>query len=437
MEDMEAKTTEGARIELTDVSGTRKRLEVEVDQATVETVTREVLKRYAREARIPGFRKGKAPLAVIRKRFADEVKEDVRDRLLSRFWHEGTHGRGVSPLGEPVVEEVHDHPGEPFRFKASFEVLPDFRPKDYRGVEVRRQKVEVTDNDVDEALEELRQSRSTLAVQEGREAVTGDYLLADVEGLPERGESFGKEKALLEVGATENLPDFNEALLGARAGADLEFSVRYPKEYPSEKLADQTVAYKLHVHEVKVREVPDLDDEFAKDLGDFENLAALREKAREDLTARREFEAKRQLEQAVVDKVLLENPLPLPDVLVDEEIRHRLEDTVRAMMMRGMDPRQLDLDWKQLREKQEEPARKSVHARLVLDAIAREERLEVGEQEVEERLRLEAARVGETVEKLKARLREGQGRKALENQMLREKSLDLLTSVANIQTEES
>lgn len=434
---MEDKLTEGTRIELTEVSGTRKRLEVEVDTATVESVTQEVLKRYAREARIPGFRRGKAPLAVIRKRFAGEVKEDVRDRLLSRFWHEGTHGRGVSPLGEPVVEEVHDHPGEPFRFKASFDVLPEFTPKDYRGVEVRRQKVEVTDGDVDEALEELRQSRSTLVAEEGREAATGDYLLADIEGLPEEGEPFRREKTLLEIGATDNLPQFNEALIGAHAGADLEFSIRYPKEYPSEKLADKNVAYKLHVHEVKVREVPALDDEFAKDLGDFENLAALREKVREDLTTRREFEARRQLEQAVVDKVLLENPLPLPDVLVEEEVRHRLEDTVRAMMMQGMDPRQMDLDWKQLRERQEEPARKSVHARLVLDAIAREEKLEVGEDEIEERLKLEAARVGEPVEKVKAKLREGQGRKALENQMLREKSLDLLTSVANIQSEES
>ncbi len=435
---MDSKATEGPRIEVTNVSGTRKRLEVEIAPALVERETEQVLQGYARQARIPGFRKGKVPKQVIRARFAHEVEHDVRDRLLSRYFHEATHERGLEPLGEPTVEEVHHEKGEPFRFKASFEVMPEFTPKDYKGVEVRRSSVQVTDLDVEQALEELRQSRSTLVAEEGRKAGTGDFLVADIEGVPQEdgAEPFSREKTLLEVGATDNLPEFNENLEGAEAGSDLEFTVRYPKEYPSEKLADKSVVYRLHVHEVKVRQVPDLDDEFAKDLGDFADLDALRAKVREDLLARREIESKRQFEQAVLDKILLENPLPLPEVLVDEELRHRLEDTVRAMVMQGMDPRQMDLDWKELRARQEEPARKSVHARMILDAVAREEGLEVADDEIEERLRVEAARAGETLEKLKARLEEGPGRKALQNQMLREKSLDLLTSVANIQTED-
>jgi trigger factor len=375
-------------------------------------------------------------LSVIRSRFKKEVEDDVRDRVMSRSFREAAREHGLRPLGDPVVDEVKDEEGEPFRFKVSFEILPEIEVKDYKGVEVLRESDAVAEIDVDNALEELRQSRSQLKTEEGRAAVTGDVIVCDLEGEPADGEPFRRERIFVEVGATANPPTFNEKIEGAKAGDELDFTVDYPAEYENPDLAGKAVRYRVRVHEVKVREVPALDDEFAKDLGDFDDLAALRARVREDLESQKKREVEQKLRQAVLDKVLLQNPAVLPDALVEDEIRHRLEQIIRRLYMQGVDPEKVELDWKKLREQQEEPARKSVHARLVLDALARAESIEVAPKEVEERIRRDAQAVGEKVDAFKKRLKEHGGAEVVRSQLVREKSLDLLTAVANIRIEE-
>jgi trigger factor len=424
------------KIELTDHSPVKKSLAVELDAEVVAKETAAVMKVYAAKVQIPGFRKGKAPTSVIKTRFAKEVREEVRERLVSRHFREAVQEKGLSPIGNPVLEEISDDEGGPMTFKAGFEILPEIEVKGHKGIEVRRPSAKVEKADIDKTMEELRESQAKLVAEEGREAVTGDVLIADIEGKPEEGESFQRENMMIEVGSTENMPGFNENVLGAKAGSELEFSVDFPKEHPVESQAGKAVAYKIKVHEVKRRELPELDDEFAKDLGEFENLEALRSRIEEDLAARKEREAEMAVRQSLLDKLLLENPIVLPESLVEDEIRQRLEEMVRRMMMQGMDPEQMQLDWQELRKQQEEPARKSVHARLVLDALAKDEKIEVGEEEMEQRLRRDAEAMGEKFEKFRAQLEKRAGLEVLKNQMIREKSLDLLTSVANIQSEE-
>ncbi len=424
------------KIELTDHSPVKKSLAVEIDADVVAKETAAVLKVYAAKAQIPGFRRGKAPVSVIRGRFAKEVREEVRERLVSRHFREAVKEKGLSPIGNPILEDISDAEGGPMKFKAGFEILPEIEIKGHKGIEVRRPSAKVGKADIDRTMEELRESQAKLVTEEGREARTGDVLIADIEGTPEGGESFRRERMMIEVGSTENMPGFNENLLEAKAGSELEFSVDFPEEHPVPSQAGKAVAYRIKVHEVKRRELPELDDEFAKDLGDFENLEALRSRIEEDLAARKEREADMAVRQRLLDKLLLENPMVLPESLVEDEIRQRLEEMIRRMMMQGMDPEQMKLDWMELRREQEEPARKSVHARLVLDALAVEERIEVGDEEIERRLRRDAEAIGEKYEKFRAQLEKRAGLEVLKNQMIREKSLDLLTSVANIQTEE-
>jgi trigger factor len=373
---------------------------------------------------------------VIKARFGRDVDEDLKERLVARLYTEAIREKGLSPLGDPGLKEVTLEEGRPFRFETTFEVTPQFEPKGYREVEVRRPPAEVTDQDVRSAIEDLQQAHTRFVTEEGKTAATGDVIVADVEGAPAGGETFRKERVVMEVGASNNLPEFNDNLEGATAGTTLEFAVSYPEGYDAKELAGKSVDYKLHVHEVKRREVPELDDEFAKDLGEFETLADLEARVREDLLERKKAESDSAVRQSVIDKVLLENPIPLPDVLVDSETRHRLEDMVRLMVQQGVDPRSAEVDWKALRQRQEDPARKSVHARLVLDAVARAEGIEVGDDELSERLRKEAERIGETEPKLRARLEKHDGLEAFKIQVVREKSLDFLVSVANIQGEE-
>jgi trigger factor len=426
------------KVDLTEQSPVKRVLAIEVDADEMAQEKKRVLRGYAQKARIPGFRPGKAPLSLVEARFKKEVGEDVRERVMSRSFHEAAREHGLRPLGDPVVDEVtgEDDEGEPFRFKLSFEVLPEIEVKNYKGLEVRREAVAVTDAQVDEALEELRQSRTQLVTEEDRAAVTGDVIVCDVRGTPSEGEPFERERTMIEVGATANPPAFNDKIEGVRAGDEPSFSIEYPAEYENKDLAGKTVAFEIKVHEVKIRQVPDLDDEFAKDLGEFDDLAALRERVREDLEHRRKHEVEGKLRQSLIDKVLVENPMVLPEVLVDVEVRQRLEEMIRRLYMQGVDPEKVELDWKKLRDQQEEPARKSVHARLVLDAVARAEGIEATPKEVEERVRQDARSVGETYETFKKRLKDHGGSEVVKNQIVREKTLDLLTAVANIQTEE-
>ena len=421
------------KIELTDLSPVKKTLAVEVDVEEVSKETAAVLRRFTSQVRLPGFRQGKAPVDMVRKRFAKEIEDDVRERLISRLWREATTEKGLVPLGDPVLDDLKHEHGMPFQFKTTFEVLPKFEVKDYRGVEATTPPSDVEDGEVDEALESIRQSRARYVADEARLAESGDVIIADLDEQPEGEELKKREKMLVEVGAPGNPEPFNLKLLGARSGAVLAFEVDYPADHANAALAGKKVSYRLAVHEVKRKESPPLDDGLAKELGEFENLEALKSRVRSDLTSRKAAIAHAGVRQAILDKVLLANPVPLPDVLVEEEIQHRLEDMVREMMYHGVDPRKAELDWKQLRDRNEEPARKVVHARLVLDAIALAEGVTVNRKDLDLRIRREAERIGEGYDALRLRLGKSGGLQALETQMVREKSLDLITSIANIQ----
>jgi len=431
------------RVDLTEQSPVKRSLAFEVDAEELSRETHSVLQGYAAKARIPGFRPGKAPLSMIAARFKKEVADDVRERVMTRAFRDATREHGLRPLGNPVVEDVEEGEGQPLRFKLSFEVLPEIEVKSYEGVEVRRPRAAVEEAEVDRALEELRQARTRLVNAEDRGAADGDVLVADLEGTPAEGEPFERERMFIEVGAAQNPPAFNEKLIGARPGDDLDFTIEVPPP-PSEPGAAEPAAgapgkpvrYEVHVHEVKAKQVPELDDEFARDLGDFPDLAALRARVRQDLEARKKREADERVRQAVLEKVMLENPIVLPDVLVEDEIRHRLEDLVRRMYAQGIDPEKVELDWKKLRDQQEQAARRSVHARLILDAIARAKGVAVSADELEQRIRKDAEAIGESYATVRKRLEEGSGSEVILAQLVREKSLDLLTAVANIQNEE-
>lgn len=424
------------KIELNDVSSVKKVMTVEVPPEVVEKERATIARGYALKARIPGFRPGKAPLSVIRARFAKELREDVRERVLTRAYAEAAKEKGLRPVADPTLDEVHDEEGQPFTFKTTFEVLPEIVLKNYKGFEVRERKLLVGDDEIQKTLAELQRSRTSLVTEEGRQAVSGDVLVVDIEGRPAEGEPFKRERMMLEVGSTDNLPAFNEHLEGLTGGGEKAFSVDYPAEYGAKELAGRTVAYTLNVHEVKRQEVPEIDDEFAKDLGYFDDLAALRVRIREDLEARQRREIEADLRQSLLQKLLTDHPVVLPEVLVEQEVRFRLEELARNLLQQGVDIEKVDLNWKEIREKQEGPARKSVHARLLLDAVAHAEGLSVTDEELDARIEHDARHLGQKPADLRRQLEQAGGPEALVSQLLRDKSLDLVRTFANISVEE-
>ncbi len=424
------------KIEVTDISPVRKNLAVEVD---VEEVSREreaLLRHYARQAKIPGFRPGRAPLRLVEARLGADLDEELKERVVSRYYRQALREKGLEPLGEARLEEVAFQPGAPLRFRASIEVLPKLEPKNYRAVEVRRESPAVSVEEEERMLERLRQEHARFVSEEGREAQTGDLLVADIEREVEGGAPVRDEGVLLELGTAKPLPEFHQQLEGVQAGQTREFVLRYPREFEDPRFAGKAVRYRVAVREVKRRLLPELDDAFAKECGEFEDLAALRRHVRERLAAAKRAEIERRVRRAVLDKVLLENPIPLPEQLVEEELRHRLEEFARLLLAQGVDPRSVEVDWARLRAEQEPEARRAVHARLLLDAVARVEGLEVTEEEFAARLEREAQEIGESPARLRARLSQGGRLQAFRSQLVREKTLDFLVSVANILGEE-
>jgi trigger factor len=423
------------KAEMTSPSPVRRVMAVEVGPDEVARETEVVLRGYQQKAKLPGFCPGRAPLALVRSRLGKDVEAEVRERVVARCFRDAAREHGVEPIGDPVLDEIVPGDENGLRFRVSFEVLPAIELRGHRGIDVTRPRAVVGEAEVDRTIEELWQAHARLVPAEGRVAATGDVVVCDLDGTPSVGEPFRRERMLIEIGGPGVPPALTECLIGATAGAEVACSVEHPEADASPEVAGRTVRYAIRVREVRLREVPALDDEFAKDLGEFEDLAALRTRVRSDLEARAARETDRRVRQAVLDEVLLRNPIVLPEGLVDAEIHRRLEQVVRTLVARGVDPQKVELDWKALRDAQIEPARRAVHARLILDAVTKIESVTIDPAEIDERIRRDAEALGENPAEVRQRIASQGGMDALRAHLYREKALDLLTSVANIRDE--
>lgn len=386
---------------------------------------------YQKYARIPGFRPGKTPESVIRRRYASEIRKEVIDTLLPERFQQGVRELGVSPVGQPQVTELTLEDGQPLHVKAVFEYIPDFSIDGYKEVQVEKLPVEVTEEEFAREMEELRESRATIEpVEEDRALVDGDWAQITYNGLIS-GEAdaapVAGEDALVEIGGKDTVAAFTEVLRGAKPGAELKAEVVYPDDYQEPKLAGKTVAYDVTVKAIKKRIVPDLNDDLAKEIGSYENLDELKNRVREHMANRKrrsaEGETKDKLFAALVERFAF----PVPESLVQDQIDARLERGLRALAAQGMSTEQMrKLDFARLRGAQRESAVAEVKANILLDRIAVEENIEVNEEEVERELQLAALQSREPIETLRERLTKDGGLARIREQMKREKTANLL-----------
>ena len=427
------------RVESHEESPILKVVEVEVGPKRVKKAFDRAYKDLSRQVRVKGFRPGKAPRSVLERMYGPALAEQIEQTLVQETLGDAVELAGVEPVAEPAIEADAPKADETFKYKARIEVKPPVELPDLAGLPAKKPVVDVPEEDVQKELDQLQERQAQLIEEpEGTPLAEGHTATIDFVGRID-GEAFegGTGQGVdLELGSGQFIPGFEEQLAGVSAGDDLEVRVSFPDDYHATELAGKEAVFATHVVAVKKRQVPELDDEFAKDLGECDTLADLRTRIHDSILHRKKHEAEGKTQQAIIDKVLLENPIPLPDILVEGEIQNRMEETVRMMFSQGMDPRTMEIDWKKIRDGHEDGARKSVHARLVLDAIAKKENLEVEEPEVNARIKIEAQRIGESPEKFKRALLQEGRMEVVKNQILREKSLDFLVSVANIQGEE-
>jgi trigger factor len=420
------------KTEFVDVSDTRKQLLVEIPSAVVDAEIDRIARDYGKAARIPGFRPGKVPAKVVRTRFRDQILHDVAHDLIPRAVDNALRERGVEPVDTPDIKNVLVEEGQPLKFTADFETVPAFDPGDYGSLCLEKPAVTVADEAVAETLERLRQRAARYEPVEGRQVEAGDTVVIDlVREAP--GEAADRhENVSIEVGASANPPGFDEQLIGLVAGDEKRFPVDYPADYSVKELAGTTVNYAVTLKGIKTKVVPALDDEFAKDLGEFDSLEAVRARVREDLQRDAERSAERELRNALLKQLASRVTFEIPEALLEREIERRTEEFVRRLYEQGVDPRQANIDWQGFRDHQREPAREAVASAIVLDEVARREQVGVESAELDAEIDRYAAATGRTSDDVRARLEKEGGISRLYMGLRREKAVDLIRSRATI-----
>jgi trigger factor len=423
------------KTEFVDVSETRKHLTIEIPSDVVAAEIDRVARGYTKQARIPGFRPGKVPATIIKQRFKDQILHDVMHAIIPRAIEDALQERGLEPVDTPNVTDVAVNEGQPLTFKAQFDTVPPFDPGDLSTITLRQTPAAVDQDAVDQALQRLRERAARYEPVEGRPVAEGDTAVLDLERQDPTGEKDVHENVNLELGAPSNPPGFDAHLLGMSPGDAKTFVIHFPEDYAIEEMRNTDVTYSVKVKEVRHRVLPDLDDEFAKDVGDFETLDGLRERIEEDLTEETEQATRRQVRSDLLKQLSTRVTFDLPESLVDREIDRRLEEFARRLMEQQIDPRQANIDWAQFREAQRHPAREAVASALVLDEIARRESLVVTPEDLDKEIGHFAERSGRTTAAVRAQLEKEGGISRLYAGLRREKAVDFAMSRAKMTNE--
>ncbi len=348
-------------------------MEVTVPVDAVAQETDKVVVNFQKKARIPGFRPGKAPASMIRRHFEGDIRQQVLESLVPKFFDSQVQQENLKVVGQPTIVDVHFHAGEPLRFKAEFEVVPEVELNDYRGIPVPYAKPEVSDDDVTARIEQIRGEKATYANEDPRPLVDGDHAVLALESIGGTDEPVKTDEITIEIGGKDTLEGFSENLRGMSPGEEKDFEVHYPDEYGSAKLAGKAVRFHAVVKGVRRKELPELNDEFAQDLGDYRTVNELREMVRTGIFQQREQEAQREAKDKLVEALVDRHDFPVPNVFVERQIRNRLEESLRGLAEQGVDPDSLKLDWEKIKEAQRERATREVKASMLLGRISERE----------------------------------------------------------------
>ena len=413
----------------------KRELTIEIPAGIVNAESESVVHRYQKLARIPGFRKGKVPASIVRQRFAEEIKNEIVEALVPRYFRQETQQQNLLPVSQPRVTDLHLHEGEPLKFTASFEVLPDFKVAPYEDLHIPRLDANVSEQDVENALTNLREQHATYsAVDEERPLADGDFAVVSFKGTPKESEQNADSKpvevdeVMVEIGGESTIPEFTENLRGAKSGEQRSFEVKYADDFSDKRLAGKAMTYEVDVKGIKTRSIPELNDEFAKELStDFNSLDELRNRLRENMKAEKQHEAEHQGKDQIVEELVKRNDFPVPEAMLDQQIDLRLERGLRALAAQGMRTEDMKrMDFARLRAGQRDGALREVKASLILEQIADEEKIEVSDEEFDRELAALATQSKQTLEQVRARLTQDGGLDRIRHRIRNEKTLDSL-----------
>jgi trigger factor len=433
------------KTELKEISPTQKQIDVEIEAKDVRSAYDQVSDRYAKMANVPGFRPGHAPRAVVRSRFKDQIRTEVLRELLPDAVQKAIDEHKLEPLGEPQLDLETaaglDPLGEnPISFHVKVEVLPEIKLGKYKGIEGKRRTRPISDDDVEKVIENLREGSASLEPVEDRGAQPGDTVTANFHGTfldePD-AEPIKVEDVDVVLGGAGVVAEITNNLLDTKPDEEKTFRVNYPADFTSKGLAGKQVEYVVKVNAVRIKQLPEIDDEWAESLGDeIESLADLRTKVRADLEAQAKNEAEGQMRAGLVRQLVEAHKFELPERLVQHQTEHRLESVVRDMVGQGIDPRNPQLDWEKARDSLKEQADYDLRSSLLMERIADEEKIDVTQQEIDDEINAIADASKQSPEQVRAILTKQGGERSIAGRLRNRKAMEFLVANANVTDEE-
>lgn len=415
----------------TTTSSTQREIAVEIPADIVSRETEVVIQKFQKMAKLPGFRKGKVPASVVKQRFAEDIKTEVVEQLIPRYFRQETEKQGLHPVSQPRVTDLHIHEGEPLKFTAKFEVLPDFEVQGYRDIKVEHPDVTVTDEEVEKTLSQLREQNATYNAVEGRSLQDGDFAQVAFKGTPQgepEAQPVSMDDVMVEVGGANTIPEFTENLRGANVGDEKTFVVKYADDFSDERLKGKSFDYSVKVNSIKTKSMPELNDDFAKELGpQFTTVDQLKAAVRENLEAEKKHRAEHESKDKIVDELVKANPIEVPEALVDHQVDQRLERGLRALAQQGMKTEDMRrMDFSRLRAGQRDAAKKEVQVALLLEKIADKETITATDEDLDKEIHIIAAQSQKPVDAVRAQLIKEGALDRMRNRIRTDKTLEFL-----------
>ncbi|MFH1965601.1 MAG: trigger factor [Acidobacteriota bacterium] len=430
------------KTKLENISSVKKKLLVEISAEDAGDEFAKATNEFRKFANIPGFRPGKAPMQLIKSRFKEDLKSEVYKKLVPEAYEQAKKKRSLKPVGQPDLDNLTGEEGETVKFEAVFEVKPEIEIPEYRGLKLVVPETEVTDADVDKRLDELRESHAQLVAVEDRPIQDKDVVVIDMKGSyaddKEGGsgeEAISKDDLTVTVGDERTLKEFTDNLMGLNIGEEAAFDVEYAKDYPAEELADRKVSYKVEVTDIKAPELPELNDEFVKELGEYESLEKFREEIKSEMIKGRNQDRENQIRNAVIDKLIEGSEFEIPSALVESKIDERLKDFAGRLLSQGISPEKVDIDWAAYRESMRPDSERDVRAALLLEQIAEKEGIAVSKEEVDKEIETLSETYSQPVEKVRQLLVKDGNLEGLKKDIQRRKVFDLIIKESEIDSE--
>jgi trigger factor len=406
------------------IEGCKHELSLTIPLDEIAAETERVVENIRKRANLPGFRPGKAPVSIIRSRFISDIRQQVVENLIPKALNERFRQENLNVVGRPDIKDLKYEEGQPIEFKAEFEIAPEFELGEYTGIEAAYTEPAASDEEISERLERLREQKAEFVNEDPRPAQDGDFAVVSLRAI--EGADVENNDMTIEIGDADTFPAFTENLRGVAPGETREFEVSYPEDYGQEKLAGKTVKFHVEMKQIRRKELPDLNDEFARDLGDFQTLDEVKEALRTAILREKEQEAQEKAKSAIIDKLVDAHEFPVPEAYVDRQIEMQAENYLRSLAMQGVDLKDVKLDWNKLKESQRERAIRDVRASLILDKVAEREAFGATQDDVDKEVQRIAKAQREAPAVVRMKLEKDGGLQRIAQTIRTQKTLNFL-----------